>query len=267
MAEAVEKQAGSSFNLSLFTRVFDSLCIFMESSFEQISSRLEDFFMAFAPVFLKHNNKYLRKFSLEAFSYLLGNLSDEKYSDFLSLLLQLHREGFFSAELPLPALLLQRLALVRGCLSTASLGLMLSQLDHFREALEPGTGMSLAGEYIYLVLSQLNPKGAVTSESILFDLNSVLQALLKYSSNYSNFLTPVLLTSFSKFIALAESESRRFDPRTPREGQSLQATWELFCDFYQQEAGHFQSGRDLNLALAIVAGKNPEGQLFNRKVL
>jgi hypothetical protein len=28
---------------------------------------------------MKHSNKYMRKFSVQAFSYLLGNLNEEEY--------------------------------------------------------------------------------------------------------------------------------------------------------------------------------------------
>ncbi len=48
----------------------------MEHYYDPIIESIEDYFQEFAEVFMKHNNKYIRKFSVQSFSYLLGNLTE-----------------------------------------------------------------------------------------------------------------------------------------------------------------------------------------------
>ena len=125
---SVTTQIGSTFNHLIFRPLFETLCTLEESFFEQFVSKIEEFFMVFAELFLKHDNKYIRKFSLHTLSYLVSNLSEEQYSEFMVFLLGLHSEGFFDKRVQLAALLVQRLKVVKGCLTTASLTLVFNQL-------------------------------------------------------------------------------------------------------------------------------------------
>ena len=92
---------GTNFNRATFTFLFETLCVLFEIFFNELMERMNDFFLVFAKHFLKHNNKYIRQFSLQLFSYFLSNLSEKEYQDFISYLLQLQIEGFFDSMLSL----------------------------------------------------------------------------------------------------------------------------------------------------------------------
>jgi disulfide oxidoreductase YuzD len=76
LAGAATIACASCFNKPFFKNLFDTLCVLMEHYYDPIIEGIEDYFLEFAEEFMKHNNKYIRKFSVQAFSYLLGNLTE-----------------------------------------------------------------------------------------------------------------------------------------------------------------------------------------------
>ena len=92
---SVERLVKHNFNNTVFNNLFKTLCVVVETHFEEISERLRQFFEVFSSTFLRHKNKYIRQFSLQVFSYLLSNLPEEHSSDFISFLVHLRVEGFF----------------------------------------------------------------------------------------------------------------------------------------------------------------------------
>jgi hypothetical protein len=82
---------------------------------------------------MKHTNKYMRKFSVEAFSYVLSNLSEEQYDEFMNLLVRKQQEGFFNEHLSLASMLLQRLKIVKGCLTAASMTHFMTQIENIED--------------------------------------------------------------------------------------------------------------------------------------
>lgn len=95
LAKSITELCGLIFSQTHFQRLFSTLCVLIEHNFGQISGQLEAFFTAYSTTFLQHNNKYVRKFALQALSYLLSNLSQEEYRPFMTFLLRLQAEGFF----------------------------------------------------------------------------------------------------------------------------------------------------------------------------
>jgi hypothetical protein len=128
LAESITTATGLNFTQNYFEMLFSTLCMFYEICFDELSDRVQDFFMVFSRTLMRHQNKHIRKFSLQSFSYVLSNISEEQYTDFMRFLIGLQSEGFFDDKLSLAALLVQRLKVVKGCLTTASLTFALSQL-------------------------------------------------------------------------------------------------------------------------------------------
>lgn len=131
---------------------------------------------------MKHSNKYIRKFSVQAFSYLLGNLNEEQYDEFMIYLVRKQGEGYFDGQLSLADLLLQRLKVVKGCLTTASLAHFLDQLQNLERSFEGKNEhfVPIAAEYIELVLNSLNCKQGIQETQLLFDFLYVVKALTAF---------------------------------------------------------------------------------------
>ena len=68
----------------------------------------------------------------------------------------------------------------------------------------------LTSEYIFLVLGLLNNKQSVTSDQILFDYNTVLEALIRFANkNVERFISPSI-KGISKFVALYKTDKKKF---------------------------------------------------------
>jgi len=52
--------------------------------------------MEFGETFFKHTNKYIRKFSIQSFSYVFSNLTVENYQEFMTFLVGQQATGFFN---------------------------------------------------------------------------------------------------------------------------------------------------------------------------
>lgn len=100
--------------------------------------------------------------------------------------MQKQGEGFFDEQLALADLLLQRLKVVKGCLTTASMAHFLVQLETlqsiFSESKEGESAfLVIASEYIGLVLSSLNVKQGAQESQLLFDFLYVVKALIAFA--------------------------------------------------------------------------------------
>lgn len=60
----------------------------MEECLNEIIGNLEEFFKVMQRYFFKHQNKYIRKFSMQVVSYVLVNLEEERFNQLLGLFLQ-----------------------------------------------------------------------------------------------------------------------------------------------------------------------------------
>ena len=183
---------------------------------------------------MKHANKYIRRFSVQAFSYLLTNFTDEQYQQFLQYLVRRQAEGFFDAQLSLADLLLQRVKVLRGCLTTASLAHCLAQLEAlegiFGAAGQAGEFEAIAGEYVGLLLSALNCRQGPQENQLLFDFLYVLRALTAFAQKRPDPHTyaAVLVRGFSNFLASYRSDPKKFAAHSGAQAHYLKQIWSAF---------------------------------------
>lgn len=70
-----------AFDNALFKKIFAVLAVFFESCFDRISSHLQEVWATLRQTLFTHDNKYIRKFSIESFGYVLSRLTREhRYS-------------------------------------------------------------------------------------------------------------------------------------------------------------------------------------------
>jgi hypothetical protein len=76
------KDVGQGFDNVLFKRIFAVLSLYLENSYERIREELKKVWSVLRTVLFEHDNKYVRRFSVECFSYVLGRLPKEELYEF-----------------------------------------------------------------------------------------------------------------------------------------------------------------------------------------
>lgn len=209
---------------------------------------------------MKHSNKYVRKFSVQSFSYVLGNLSEEQYGDFLQHLVARQREGFFDEHLRLADLLLQRLKVVRGCLTPASLAHFLGQIESLDALFAPLPEeqphfLALASEFVGLVLAALDCRQGPHDSQVLFDFLSVLRALVAFALRRGEATSRLLIMGFADFLAIYRTDKKRFSPYTAAHGGYLKQVWQSLAEYFQSHVHLFSEHEELPHAIAVLCLK------------
>lgn len=233
----------------------------MEHFYTQITGNLQAFFLEYGACFFKHQNKYIRKFSVQSFSYILSNLSAEEYHEFMNFLVEQQNKGFFDSHVKLADLLLQRLRIVRGGLTTASVTHFLDQIETLATIFFSESEASsevfdeLASDYISLVVTSLNNKQNGSDEQIIFDFNYILRALTKFIQNNVQRYTPSLVLGFSKFLSQFRADRKRFTANTNFQINYMGEMWQIFAEFYKSNVSFFKESSCLNDAIAVLVLK------------
>ena len=76
IAAIIEDKAGLDFNEIFFKNLFNTICVLMENYYESIVKYLKEYFLLFCDLFMKNTNKYIRRFSIQVFSYIFSNLDE-----------------------------------------------------------------------------------------------------------------------------------------------------------------------------------------------
>jgi hypothetical protein len=271
LAALTGERCASNFSKPFFKNLFDTLCVLMEAYYDPIVEHIEAFFHAFAVQFMKHQNKYVRKFSVQAFSYLLANLPEEQYELFLNHLVRRQADGFFDAKLALADLLLQRLKIVKGCLTTASMTHFLAQLEALEAIFQDdqqGHFLAIASQYIGLLLDSLNCRQGVQDSQLLFDFLYVVKALTAFQHKRTpEKYGPILVQGFSNFLATYATDKKKFSPHTSAQGHYLRQLWQTFGDYFIANVEYFQPREELSQALAVLSIKYGQGFLYNPQII
>lgn len=113
----------------------------------------------------------------------------------------------------------------------------------------------------------MSTKSTGGSESILFDLNYVLEVLFKVATKDPHFYCSAFLKGLAKFVCLYETEPKRFEPKTPREDVSMKTTWAKLGGFYSQNSHHLVNCEEVDFSLAVITTQSEECLLYSKEIM
>jgi hypothetical protein len=165
-------------------------------------------------------------------------------------------EGFFDGKLSLADLLLQRLKVVKGCLTTASLGHFLSQFQNLQRSFQAKSEhfVPIAAEYIGLLLSSLNCRQGIQDTQLLFDFLYVVKALTAFQEkNGPSTYGPILVRGFSNFLSTYSTDRKKFSPHTSAQGHYLRQLWQTFGEYFSNNTQYFHPREELSEGIAALS--------------